>query len=182
MTVETNISDKTSIKTALRQAYGDIIYDFQLIPLDICAHPMEPGKWSPAQHVVHLHLSTLPIIQALKTPLKKLAATFGTRSHNERSYHELKSLYYMKLGTGVKAPPPFEPEPKESDQKNTIIEEFSTTLKQLTHEIDNWSEQDLSSYQVPHPALGLMTIREMLFFTVYHTHHHNHAISKVVML
>jgi hypothetical protein len=32
----------------------------------------------------------------------------------------------------------------------------------------NWGESELDSYILPHPILGKLTIREMLFFTLYH--------------
>ena len=38
--------------------------------------------------------------------------------------------------------------------------------------IDSFSEKDLDNYILPHPLLGKLTIREMLFFTIYHVQHH----------
>jgi hypothetical protein len=38
--------------------------------------------------------------------------------------------------------------------------------------IDTWGERGLERLRLPHPALGLLTVREMLFFTLYHNLHH----------
>jgi hypothetical protein len=35
-----------------------------------------------------------------------------------------------------------------------------------------WSEDDLDNHRLPHPLLGKLTVREMLFFTLYHIQHH----------
>jgi hypothetical protein len=35
-----------------------------------------------------------------------------------------------------------------------------------------WPERALDRHLLPHPLMGLLTIREMLAFTVYHTAHH----------
>ena len=44
--------------------------------------------------------------------------------------------------------------------------------KQLWLAIGSWREQDLDRYVLPHPLLGKLTLREMLFFTLYHNYHH----------
>jgi len=33
-------------------------------------------------------------------------------------------------------------------------------------------EDDLDRVMLPHPLLGKLTLREMLFFTIYHVEHH----------
>ena len=37
-------------------------------------------------------------------------------------------------------------------------------------------EEDLDNYILPHPLIGKTTIREMLYFTIYHVQHHHKAI------
>ena len=43
---------------------------------------------------------------------------------------------------------------------------------ELRGAVGRWSEDQLDRYQLPHPAMGKMTVREVLFFTVYHNAHH----------
>jgi hypothetical protein len=35
-----------------------------------------------------------------------------------------------------------------------------------------FSEKDLDTLILPHPLLGKVTLREMLYFTIYHVQHH----------
>jgi hypothetical protein len=44
--------------------------------------------------------------------------------------------------------------------------------------MDKFSEAQLDEYVLPHPILGKLTIREMLYFTIYHATHHHLATLK----
>jgi hypothetical protein len=54
-------------------------------------------------------------------------------------------------------------------------EDFS---QQLWKAVDSWREADLDRYRLPHPLLGKLTLREMLFFTLYHNYHHVRNVAK----
>lgn len=47
-------------------------------------------------------------------------------------------------------------------------------LDQLIKSIQKYSEQELDQTILPHPLLGKITLREMLYFTIYHVEHHHH--------
>jgi len=40
------------------------------------------------------------------------------------------------------------------------------------------SEAALDKYILPHPLLGKLTLREMLYFTAYHVAHHKQLVEK----
>jgi len=44
--------------------------------------------------------------------------------------------------------------------------------------IKNYNEANLDKYIIPHPLLGKLTLREMLFFTIHHNEHHLDLIKK----
>ena len=48
----------------------------------------------------------------------------------------------------------------------------------LNKKIELFSEQDLDSHILPHPLLGKLTFREMLYFTIYHVQHHQDLMLK----
>ena len=35
-----------------------------------------------------------------------------------------------------------------------------------------WDDKQLDKYLAPHPLLGKITLRELSYFTIYHTEHH----------
>ena len=57
---------------------------------------------------------------------------------------------------------------------------LSALINKLNKKIDSFDEKDLDRYILPHPLLGKLTIREMLFFTVYHVQHHQSLTLKTV--
>ena len=58
-----------------------------------------------------------------------------------------------------------------SKDRGTIIEDITTLL-------DKWSEQQLDKIIAPHPLLGKLTFREILYFTIYHAKHHQLQIKR----
>jgi len=50
----------------------------------------------------------------------------------------------------------------------------------LTTHLENWTETELDTYQLPHLLFGMMTMREMLFFTLYHNWHHLEDAKRLV--
>jgi uncharacterized damage-inducible protein DinB len=48
----------------------------------------------------------------------------------------------------------------------------------LNRKIDKISEEDLDKHILPHPLIGKTTIREILYFTIYHVQHHQKAIKE----
>ena len=52
---------------------------------------------------------------------------------------------------------------------------------QLLKKVENWKESDLDKYVLPHPLLGKISLREMLYFTDFHILHHN-TLAKTIYL
>jgi len=46
-------------------------------------------------------------------------------------------------------------------------------MQRLANAIErNWTDEKLDNYLAPHPLLGKLTLRELIYFTIYHTEHH----------
>jgi hypothetical protein len=48
----------------------------------------------------------------------------------------------------------------------------ANSIDELVSLVARWPENALDRRLLPHPLLGRLTVREMLFFTVYHNRHH----------
>jgi hypothetical protein len=138
--------------------------------------------WSPADHIRHLRKSTTPLVTGLHIPRLLLAMRFGTHTGPSRSFAEIRTMYQARLAGGATAgkfTPSAEPAPRDpSDRRNEIMAAWAAATAALTNEIARWPEDSLDRYQLPHPLLGRLTIREMLSFTVYHTAHHLRRIAE----
>jgi len=137
-------------------------------------------KWSVAENVQHLIISTNTSSLAWYLPKFLVRWIGGTPNRNSRTYDELKNKYYTKLSEGGRASGRFVPKPieiKYGKQKllanwNKATSKFISTLNK------NRSEQDLDNYLVKHPLLGRITLRELGYFTIFHTQHHLNSIQK----
>ncbi|MEA5460163.1 DinB family protein [Arcicella sp. LKC2W] len=131
-------------------------------------------KWSAAQNIQHLILSVKPLNLAFTLPNFALLF-FGKLNRSPRNYEEMVEKYHQKLAEGNVPTGQFTP--KEEDiNKDELLKQFRTVNDTFLKKVDEFSEEDLDKYLLPHPLLGKLTLREMLYFTIYHTLHHYKAI------
>lgn len=141
-----------------------------------------PGnKWSVAENVQHLVLSTNMTSLAYRLPRFMVKWMAGKPNRNSRTFDELKDKYYNKLSQGGTASTPFVPKPIEITYgKEKLLANWrKSTTTYLTALKKNRTEKDLDSYLVKHPLLGRITLRELCYFTIFHTEHHLQAIQKI---
>ena len=140
------------------------------------------SAWSPAEHIRHLRKSSAPLVTALKLPRFLLRMRFGGHAGPSRSFSEIRELYLRGLSAGATAgrfaPGPERPPADPVDRRREIMNAWTAVTVQLTAVMAGWSEPALDRHQLPHPILGLLTVREMLGFTVYHTAHHLRRIEQ----
>ncbi len=175
------IQNKTQLKAALRQSFGAVVYAVNELSDEVFLAPRAKDAWSPGEILGHLILSTKPVNKAMSMPKLMLKATFGTNNREERTFGQTKTRYYDALAGGIKAPSNFHYEGVAQKGKDYLITSFTKELDKLLHHIDKWEEKDLSKYILPHPAIGKLTIREMLYSTHFHTEHHLTQIKEAVV-
>ncbi|MFM7859446.1 MAG: DinB family protein [Flammeovirgaceae bacterium] len=129
------------------------------------------GKWNAAELLDHIVKSVKPVHFAFALPLFLLQLMFGRTNRPSRSYEELVAKYQLKLQAGGKAPKRFCPGANIAITKQAHI--LQKIIAQLCARIDTLTENQLDLYILPHPLLGKITLREMLYFTIYHVEHHH---------
>ncbi len=132
------------------------------------------GNWSIAQHLQHLIISTKTSTAAYALPKFILRIVAGKPNRSSRTYDELVNKYLGKLAEGGKAKGRYIPgKLNEKTSKDKMLEKwFSVTGNYLKAIKTNCKESQLDKFIVPHPLLGKITLRELGYFTIYHTHHH----------
>lgn len=137
--------------------------------------PQGPA-WSPADHVRHLQMSSAPLVLGLKLPRFILRLRFGSHRGPSRRFVEVRELYLTALAKGASAgkytPESEPPASSSTDRRHEIMNSWTAVTVELTNAMAEWKDIELDRHQVPHPILGTLTVREMLFFTVYHSAHH----------
>lgn len=135
-----------------------------------------PGKWNAVQLLDHIVRSVSPVSLALSLPAFLLRLIFGTANRKSRSYEELVARYHDKLKAGGRASGRFVPPPK-TDSVEKLSTNLSKVVQALARRIDRFSETQLDRLILPHPLLGKLTLREMLYFTLYHVQHHQKQLT-----
>ena len=137
-------------------------------------HEDGSARWSPAQQVRHLTRSTYPLARAFAMPRLPLLIRFGFTLRRPGTYASLVRRYEKLLESKPQAGR-FAPDPDAStddERRAEIMARFRDAISKLDGAAEAWPERALDRYRLPHPALGKLTMREMLWFTVFHTAHH----------
>jgi len=135
-------------------------------------------KWTAGQQLEHIFLSVKPVCLAFSFPTFLMKLIWGKANRASRNYDELIERYHAKLENGSKATSPFVPKIVDIKKGQKLKTKLKNEVFKLCKSIEKLSEDDLDQYILPHPLLGKLTLREMLFFTIYHVKHHENQIKK----
>jgi hypothetical protein len=130
-------------------------------------------KWTAENQLEHMVICSKPIAKVFSMDKLMIEQNFGLTDKGSRSYDVLLNHYYRELKEGGKAPERFVPEPKSQNQKETLIAKLTGLVKDLSAGINNFTEKELDALLIPHPLLGNLTLREMLYNAIYHVQHHH---------
>jgi hypothetical protein len=138
-------------------------------------------SWSPAETVRHLIKATRPVVKALGLPRIVLRLMFGRPRRASVDYDGLCNRYSRLLAEGGQAgrfAPSAQTQPDPEAWRAEILRNFSRVNRELRGATARWPDGKLDTYQLPHPLLGKLTVREMLFFTLHHHGHHVDVVQR----
>lgn len=143
--------------------------------LDEEAFLRQPGTaWTAGQQWAHIVASVSPVALAFALPKWGLRMWMGKSTRPSRSYDALVARYLEKLAAGGRASGRFVPKPVAWSDKARLRRDLDVAVRRLIRRIGRFSEAELDTMLLPHPLLGKLTLREMLFFTVHHVEQHHH--------
>ena len=169
--------DRSAINAALLKNHGDFIARILAVPLDQLAVPRN-GKWTPAQQLEHILRAVRPVSMALLVPKWFLLWRFGKPNRAARDYEALVARYSEKLVAGGRALGRFLPPAVSGSEVERMAADLRNVVSKFIQRVNGWSERDLDRVLLPHPLLGKLTVREMLFFTMYHVRHHQALVER----
>jgi hypothetical protein len=173
------IVSKEDIITASRTSFTEFA-SFCLTINDADFFRQPATKWSIAQNVTHLITSATMTRLAYRLPKFIVRIYTGKPNRPSRSYDELVVKYKLKLEQGGRASGRFVARPVPASQgKEKIMDGFNRAMDKLVATMEkNWKDPQLDQYLAPHPLLGKITLRELGYFTIYHTLHHLQIIKE----
>ena len=129
-------------------------------------------KWTAGQQLDHIYKSVSTLNMAMMLPKFVIRLYVGRANRPSKDYDALVAKYKLRLEAGGKARGRFIPKPVSPGDKIQLKKKLMSAVDGLCKKIDKYSEKQLDYYILPHPLLGKLTIREMLYFTIYHVEHH----------
>lgn len=162
---------------ALSEVESDVAAFFASLSPEAFILP-DGAAWSPAEHLDHLNISVSATARGFSASRLLLRVRFGRSQRASRSYPELVEGYLNRLATGAGATGRFVPQrttsavERASELQGELLARWHGVNDRLTTALASWSEHDLERLQLPHPLLGKLTARELVFFTIYHGRHH----------
>ncbi|MEO0900079.1 MAG: DinB family protein [Bacteroidota bacterium] len=141
------------------------------------------GKWTAAENLEHLFMSTKPLVKALNMP-KLVLGQFGKPNRPTRTLPEIASRYYERLSktTMTAESNGYGPKVAKGSPIEEHLEKWNSIGEKYVQRIAGWKDDDLDKYLLPHPLLGKMMVREMLLFTILHTYHHLNIMTERVKM
>lgn len=135
-------------------------------------------KWNAGQQLDHIYKSISPVQLAFILPHFILKIMFGKANRTSKTYDEVITKYKSKLALGGSASGRFLPKKIKFEERAKLSNKILTTTESLCNAINNKTEEELDTYILPHPLLGKLTLREMIYFTIYHVQHHHKQVEE----
>lgn len=169
------ITSKETIITETKNSTQRAIEWFSAIPTEQF-FIRTANEWSASDNVDHLIKAIKPVALALKIPKLGLQIMFGKTEHPSKTYNEICKSYVAEINKGAQAPERYLPNqetPSQPDEhKKELLEQLNKAGNSLVYALEKWQDAELDQYQLPHPIAGKLTVREMLFFSIYHILRH----------
>jgi hypothetical protein len=172
---------KEQIIIASEKIFAEFTIACKTVDENIFFKRITEDKWSVAENVQHLIISTNTTTLAYTLPAFIVRWVGGKPNRISRSYEGLVEKYKDKLAAGGKASGRFVPKPMEIKYgKPRLIEDWDKATAKYIDALKNKTNgSKLDNYLARHPLLGRITLRELCYFTIYHTGHHLSIINNI---
>lgn len=179
MTILDNIQTLPEIQKGLEQIDLEILKFSGQFSEEIYFKPFGE-KWSMAGNLEHLILTNASIAKTFSYPKEALIARFGKAERLSLSGPDIIEKYLDALEkTKIKAPPAYSPQPDTPKFQTMLFRRWVEVATIFHSNLKNWSDEDLDTCRVPHPAMGNLNLRELALFAIYHTNHHLNAMKRI---
>jgi len=154
----------------LHLAFSDVANTAKLFSEETFFQRPATGKWSVAENAEHLILSVKPLAGLFGQP-ETMLEKWGKTTRPQGNYDKVVAVYLEKVGNVGVGFPSFTPS-NTITSKQELVDELDAVNNKFLVRASLLTEMELDTYQVPHPLIGMLTCREFLYFTHYHTMRH----------
>lgn len=159
----------------LEQEYDAVIHALEKFPQNLLEKEPD-GKWSALMHLDHLIKSSSAVNMGLALPKFIFPIVGGRLKRTQYTYDEVVAKYTGKLAQGAKATGPYVPPKRSASDIGKLLKRFESEKERMLKNLDKWTDVQLEKLVMPHPIIGKISVKEMMFFTIYHTSHHRKVL------
>lgn len=171
---------KEEIVTELGQSFELLCQACHSVNDDLFNQSRE-GKWTPAENFQHIVTATKMTSLAFTLPKFLHVILYGKPQRTSHGFSKVVDNYHRRLNEGAKASGVYVPK-KTDYRKELLKDKLETEGNKLIGAIQRkWSDEQLDRYQILHPILGVLTVRELAYFTIYHNGHHLETVRRLYL-
>ncbi len=168
---------KQEILTELNGSFNSLISVSSAVD-DTIYNVSKNNRWTPAENIAHLVNATRMTSLVFTLPKFIPVLLYGKPNRTSHGFTKVVDNYQKKLEGGAVASGLYVPK-KTNYAKVELNEKLKHEGDKLLIALDKkWEDEQLDNYQISHPILGLLTVRELAYFTIYHNGHHLETIKK----
>jgi hypothetical protein len=181
--VHTDHLTRENLVSALFAAEVDVADFFASLTPDELVLRVE-NAWTAAEQLAHLNSAVSAVARGFAVPRFILRIRYGRARNSGRSYTVVRDDYRVLLAAGGRASGPFVPNRHDlptsqgEARRHDLLARWRRVNNRLRKALESWNEEDLNTIRLPHPLLGKISAREMIYFTLYHAKHHVTATKK----
>ena len=171
------------IVAGLRRVHGEsVMYWLAKYPDAEFFRRASRDVWAPVDQVRHLTKSLRAIAKVFEMPRLLLALRFGIARRRSREYHAFRGEYEERLRRGIGrnpfAPRALDPSEQTDDGRERVMLQHQEAVDRTCRAIEGYPEWSLDRLRARHPALGMITMRELAMFALIHNVHHVHVAER----
>ncbi len=173
-----NPHSKSEILASLRDVSNKVKDYYTSISPELFFHD-GLGGWSPAQNLSHITFIASLAANLFKLP-RFLLVLFGKQDHQR----DFKTLHDDYLGSdkfiyiGPLAPSTIQPPSNAKEVIHKMASDWIKSSEEIISALQSVPEEDFDNYSIPHPSMGMLSYREMVYVLIIHPIHHTYKVEQ----
>ena len=179
--LETEIKNphtKEEIISSLRDITVKVDSYYRSLPSEIFFND-KMGGWSPAQNLNHITFIAQIAIPLLRIPFFFLIP-FGKRKE-QKDFLALREEYIgapKPIYIGPLAPAEIQLPANPASVIRSLLDAWKKANTELADTLETIPESNFDEYSLPHPSLGILSFREMMYVLIFHPVHHTYKVEQ----